>query len=104
MNESCLTDVEKIEACESPSIVPKGNCFFVRSGICNAKCLTPIEKSELIVVSFHHSYSVRHCPPDTDNYGFAFVRWTLKAIAILTVSAAILMGTVISSMVIQHWG
>jgi hypothetical protein len=82
---------------------PKGNCFFVRSGTCNAKCLTPIEKPELIVVTFHHFYRVSHCPPDTGNYGFAFVRWTLNAIAILTVSAAMLMGTVISSAVIQHW-
>jgi hypothetical protein len=42
---------------------------------------------------------MRHCQPDAGEYGFAFVRWTLSAIAILIVSAAMFIGFEISSMI-----
>jgi hypothetical protein len=60
----------------------------------------PITKSvapELIAVTFHHPYRVRHFPLDAGEYGFAIIRWTLNAIAILIVSSALFIGVVISS-------
>ena len=65
---------------------------------------TNCDKLGLIVMTFHHSYPVHHYPPDPGNSGFAFVRWTLNAIAILLVGATMLMGAVIFSVMIQHWG
>jgi hypothetical protein len=46
----------------------------------------------LIVVTFPHRYRARYSPSDAGDYGFAFVRWTLTAIAILIVSAAMFIG------------
>jgi hypothetical protein len=51
------------------------------------------------IVTFHHAYHVRHYPRDA---GFAFIRRALGAIAILIVSAAIVIGFVISSSI--YWG
>lgn len=48
-------------------------------------------------MTFHHPYRVRHFPLDAGEYGFAIVRWTLNAIAILIVSSALFIGVVISS-------
>ncbi len=81
---------------------PKGNCFFRAISHNDATCLTPIGKPELIIVSFHHPYRLRHCPPDPGEHSFAFIRWTLNAIAILIVSAAVFIGIAISSTI--HWG
>ncbi len=57
------------------------------------------KKSDLIAVATHHPYRVRYRPPDAGEYGFAFVRWTLSAIAILIAGAAMFAGVVISSMI-----
>jgi hypothetical protein len=53
-------------------------------------------------VTYHHPYRVRHFPSDADEYGFAFVRWTLNAIAILIVSSALFIGLVVSSIGLIH--
>jgi hypothetical protein len=83
-------------------MAPKGNCLFVRSAIYqasyNATCLTAIAKRELIAVTLYHPYRVRRCPSDVGDYGFAFIRWTLNAIAILMVSVAMFVGVFISSL------
>ena len=50
-------------------------------------------------MTFHHAYHVRHYPRDV---GFTFIRWTLGAIAILIVSAAMVIGFVISNSI--YWG
>ena len=55
-------------------------------------------------MSFHRPYRMLHYRSRVVAHEFAFIRWTLNAVAILIVSAAILMGTVIASTMIQHWG
>ena len=52
-------------------------------------------------MGFHRPYRVRHYPLDVGEYSFAFVRWTLNAIAILIVSAAIFINIAIFST--MHW-
>jgi hypothetical protein len=51
-------------------------------------------------------YRRRYCTPDGGEYGFAFVRWTLNAIAgvvaMLIVSSAILV-TILISDTIDRW-
>ena len=47
----------------------------------------------------HHPYRLHHRPTDAGQYGFAFVRWTLSAIAILIVSTTLFIGFEISSMI-----
>ena len=54
---------------------------------------------DLIAVTFHRPYCVRHYPPDAGEYGFGFVRWTLSAIAILIVGSTMYIGYFISSLI-----
>lgn len=57
-------------------------------------------KSELIAMTISQSFRGRHFTPNEDDYGFAFVRWTLNVIAsvvaILIASSAIFVSIVIS--------
>jgi len=53
--------------------------------------------TELIAMTFRQPYRVRRYPTDAGEYNFAFVRWTLNAIAILMVSSALFIGFVITS-------
>ena len=48
-------------------------------------------------MTFHQPYRVRLYPTDAGEYNFAFVRWTLNAIAILMMSSALFIGFVITS-------
>jgi hypothetical protein len=45
---------------------------------------------------------LRHYPTIADEYNFAFVRWTLDAIAILIVSSALFIGFVVVSVGLLH--
>jgi hypothetical protein len=65
------------------------------------RALKGIWEPELIVVAFHRPYRVRHYPLDVGEHSFAFVRWTLNAIAILIFSATIFIRIVIFSAI--HW-
>ncbi len=55
-------------------------------------------------MTFH--YRIRHCPPDPGYYGFAVVRWTLDAIGILLISAAMLAATLLAIVLAStiQWG
>ena len=54
-------------------------------------------------MTFHQPYGrLRHYPTVAGEYGFAFVRWTLNAIAVLIVSSALVFGLVISSIGLIH--
>jgi hypothetical protein len=53
-------------------------------------------------MTFHQPYRVRHYPTDAGEYNFAFVRWTLNAIAILIVSSVLFVGLVVSSIGLIH--
>jgi hypothetical protein len=55
-----------------------------------------------VAMTFHHPYRLHHRPTDAAKYGFAFVRRTLNAIAILILSATLFIGFEISS-VIHGW-
>ena len=55
-------------------------------------------------MSLHRPYRMLHYRSHDVASEFAFIRWTLNAIAILIFSAAILIGTVIASTMMQHWG
>jgi len=48
-------------------------------------------------MTFHKPYRVRHYPTDAGEYNFAFVMWTLNAVAILMLSSALFIGFVITS-------
>ena len=59
----------------------------------------PTSFEKWIVVAFHRPYRMRQYQFDAGEYGFTFVRWTLSAIAIVIVSAAMFVGFEISSIV-----
>ena len=53
-------------------------------------------------MTFHQPYRARRYPSVAREYSFAFVRWTLDAIAILIVSSALFIGFFISSIGLLH--
>ena len=54
-------------------------------------------KSELIAMILHQIYRAHHYSPDVCEYGFGLIRWMLNVIAILVISAAIIViGTVVA--------
>jgi hypothetical protein len=61
-----------------------------------------VSSSELIAMTFHQPYRVRHYPTVAREHGFAFVRRTLDAIAILIVGSALVIAFIVSSIGLLH--
>jgi hypothetical protein len=57
---------------------------------------------ELNAMTFHQPYRARRYPSVAREHSFAFVRWTLDAIAILIVSSALFIGFFVSSIGLLH--
>ncbi len=53
-------------------------------------------------MTFHQPYRARRYPSVAREHSFAFVRWTLDAIAILIVSSALFIGFFVSSIGLLH--